>query len=417
MSGRAGGPSKKKITLIIAAWLVFLFACWSVAYLLTEWLYRSMDWRPADYVLQVTNNLFSLVIVVTTVYVISQVTRPMRRDMLQNIVGAVRRIAKGDFQVTIAQNPKNPHFREVIESINDMAAELNQLETMRQEFISNVSHEIQSPLTSISGFARVLREQQLSAAERDRYLTIIELESKRLSLLSDQLLKLTSLESQYHPFEPRLFPLGPELKTVILSSEPQWLEKEIDVSAELDEISIVADKELLNQVWINLLHNSIKYTPHGGAISVRLALAGPEAVSGSAMRGLATAAGGPVTTVSATTVPVTTVPMAATLSSEREAEDAGGAVTNEQTTSTMGERVIVTFADTGVGISEEDRERIFLRFNKADRARNRAEGGHGLGLAIAKKIVDMHHGEIQVDSTVGVGTEFRVVLPLAPPTE
>jgi signal transduction histidine kinase len=350
-------PSKKKIALIIAAWLAFLFVCWTVAFLLTEWLYRSMGWRPADYVLQLTNNLFSLVIVVMTVYVIGKVIRPMRRDMLQTIVGAVRRIAKGDFQVTIAHNPKNPHFREVIESINDMAAELNQLETMRQEFISNVSHEIQSPLTSISGFARVLREQQLSAAERDRYLTIIELESKRLSMLSDQLLKLTSLESQHHPFEPRSFPLGPELKTIILSSEPQWLEKEIDVSAELEDVNIVADKELLNQVWINLLHNSIKYTPRGGAISVRLAMP------------------------------------------------------------TTQQQVVVTFADTGIGISEEDRERIFLRFNKADRARNRAEGGHGLGLAIAKKIVDMHHGEIQVDSTVGVGSEFRVVLPLAPPVE
>jgi signal transduction histidine kinase len=354
-------PSKKKIALIIAAWFAFFFVCWTVAFLLTEWLYRSMDWRPADYVLQLTNNGFSLVIIVATVYVIGKVLRPRRRDMLQTIVGAVRRIAKGDFQVTIAHHPKNAHFREVIESINDMAAELNQLETMRQEFISNVSHEIQSPLTSISGFARVLREQQLSIAERDRYLTIVELESKRLSQLSDQLLKLTSLESQHHSFEPRLFLLGPELKTVILSSEPQWLDKEIDVSAELEDVSIIADKELLNQVWINLLHNSIKYTPRGGAISVRLALA--------------------------------TAGMAA------------------------GERVVVTFADTGIGISEEDRERIFLRFNKADRARNRAAGGHGLGLAIAKKIVDMHHGEIQVYSAVGAGSEFRVVLPLAPPAE
>lgn len=128
--------------------------------------------------------------------------------MFQVIIDAIRRMAKGDFSVSIDNPTKGDLFGELIDSVNDMAAELSRLEQMRQEFVSNVSHEIQSPLTSISGFARVLREQELTPPEREHYLTIIETECKRLSRLSDHLLKLASLESEHPPFEKRSYMSG-----------------------------------------------------------------------------------------------------------------------------------------------------------------------------------------------------------------
>jgi signal transduction histidine kinase len=174
----------------------------------------------------------------------------------------------------------------------------------------------------------------------------------RLSRLSDNLLKLTSLESEHHPFDRRRYRLDRQLRSAVLACEPQWLEKSIEVEAELEEVEIEADHELLSQVWGNLLHNSIKFTPPGGSIRVRLTL-----------------------------------------------EDGKAAV---------------RIADTGIGIGEEDLPRIFERFYKADKSRNRAGGGSGLGLSIVKKIVDLHGGAIDVRSRPGEGTEFTVRLPVGP---
>jgi two-component system phosphate regulon sensor histidine kinase PhoR len=135
---------------------------------------------------------------------------------------------------------------------------------------SNVSHEIQSPLTSISGFSRALQNEGLSTEERNHYLVIIETESKRLSKLSDNLLKLTSLESKQHPFDPKAYRLDKQLRKVVLACEPQWVEKGIEMDIDLGEVEIVADEDMMNQVWVNLIHNGIKFTPIGGTIRIEL---------------------------------------------------------------------------------------------------------------------------------------------------
>src|SRR5690606_37847800 len=156
------------------------------------------------------------------------------------------------------------------DNINYMSKELGQLEQMRQEFVSNVSHEIQSPLTSISGFARALQNEQLSHNERLHYLSIIEAESQRLSKLSDNLLKLTSLESSQHPFELKEYRLDKQLQHIVLSCEPQWSAKELELDLSFDKTNIIADKDLLDQVWMNLLNNAIKFTPDKGTISINI---------------------------------------------------------------------------------------------------------------------------------------------------
>ena len=131
--------------------------------------------------------------------------------------------------------------------------------------------EIESPLTSIRGFASALQQDHLTAEERRHYLDIIEAESVRLSRLSANLLKsLTSLESDHVRFEPKGYRLDTQIRGLILACEPQWAEKDLEMDVTLEEADITADEDLLSQVWINLLHNSIKFTPRGGSVRVAL---------------------------------------------------------------------------------------------------------------------------------------------------
>ena len=143
--------------------------------------------------------------------------------------------------------------------------------------------------------------------------------------------------------------LDQQLKQIVLNSEPLWAEKEIELELDLEKVHVIADQESMSQVWINLIHNSIKFTPSGGTITIQL----------------------------------------------KEHETV----------------VEVRIRDSGIGISEEQKQHIFERFYKADSSRNRAYGGSGLGLAIVKKVLDLHHGEIKVESEEGNGTEFIVRIP------
>jgi signal transduction histidine kinase len=327
-----------------------LSICWTAAYYISSYSFARIGWQPADLVRQLATSIVGFLIFGCIMALISFLTLPKRMAMFNSIIDAMRRLSRGDFNVTLnIRSEIDNQFGQLVRSFNDMAAQLGAMEKMRQEFISNVSHEIQSPLTSISGFARALRNGRLSDEERAHYLDIVETESMRLSKLSDNLLKLTSLESEHYPFEPKRYRLDKQLREVVLACEPQWLDKSIDMDVCLEEAEIVADPDLLNQVWGNLIHNSIKFTPRGGTISIQLLLGDGEAA--------------------------------------------------------------VRISDTGIGIGAEELPRIFERFYKADRSRNRTGGGSGLGLAIVKKIVELHRGAIDVQSTPGEGTVFTVRLP------
>lgn len=270
------------------------------------------------------------------------------RNINDRMLDAMKQIAQGNFDVLI--DPKDAGFHhELAEALNDMSKNLGTLETMRQDFISDVSHEIQSPLTSISGFAALLQRDTLSDEERKHYASIIELESKRLSHLSENLLKLSTLESPDTTLSIQEYRLDKQLEIVALTMEPQWSVKNISLEAELVKTFYVGDEELLSQVWVNLLHNAIKFTPEDGAINI--------------------------------------------------------AITSEDNV------ICVKISDTGIGISPEDQMHIFERFYKVDKARERALGGNGLGLSLVKKIVSLHGGHISIDSEIGKGTAFKIFLP------
>ncbi|ADU93300.1 sensor histidine kinase [Geobacillus sp. Y412MC52] len=345
---------KSVLTVIAVMTIISLF--WTAAYFITEAIYTRFAWRPQPLVRQIITSIFGFFLFGISMSAISPFLRKREKMLWQHLMDALNRIAKGDFRVNLRVDwgERNHWFGELVTRINDMAANLQAMEEMRQEFISNVSHEIGSPLTSIRGFARALKNENLSREQRMHYLDIIETECVRMSKLSENLLRLAMLDSDRHPFHPTSYRLDTQLQTLILHCEPQWAEKELDMCVMLEKVVITAYEDLLSQVWLNLIHNAIKFTPKGGTITIQL--------------------------------------------------------------QRRGEQAIITFSDTGPGISEHDQPRIFERFYKADKSRHRAAGGSGLGLSIAKKIVDIHHGTISVQSQPGEGATFIVELPIQGPS-
>ena len=336
--------------------LIFLLAFGSAfiaGYIITAQIFR-LTGPPSELLRHFFSGMTALIIVIVVgqlfMHISGNPRRKNHREIHDQLTGALAQMARGDFNILI--NPKSiGEFNELAEAINDMAQSLGTLETMRQDFISNVSHEIQSPLTSISGFAALLQKETLPDDERRRYAAIIEAESKRLSSLSDSLLKLSSLDNNKTAVGKKEFRLDKQLEGIALMLEPQWADKNLIMEADLQKLTTSGDEDLLSQVWVNLLHNAIKFTPEGGRIAITL--------------------------------------------------------------TTENNSFVVKISDTGPGIEPAAQVHIFERFYKVDKARDRSLGGNGLGLSIVKKIVDMCGGTVSVDSTPNKGTTFQVILPLS----
>ncbi|MBM7589714.1 sensor histidine kinase [Brevibacillus fulvus] len=267
---------------------------------------------------------------------------------IRQLTAATRKMAKGQFDVELPTKRKD-EIGILSVSFNQMAKELAKLDQMRRAFVSNVSHEIGSPLTSISGFSKALKQKQISEESRLRYLTIIEEESERLSRLSQNLLQLSHLQHNDRPLHVSAYRLDEQLRKIVITLEPQWGAKEIAIDLNLKPVTIRADEDQLSQVWINLISNSIKFMPVRGEVRIETV--------------------------------------------EKE------------------NRITVIIADNGIGIPEEERTDIFKPFHKVDKARNSSVKGNGLGLAIVKQIVDLHRGDIAVSGQPGSGAIFEVSLP------
>jgi signal transduction histidine kinase len=167
----------------------------TVAFYVTNFVFQNFITRPSPLITLLVNSLLGVTLVTISVIAIGRAFRSRFKNPFASIIDTLQRIAKGDFTARMGEEIQGP-IGELVQTVNNMALELDQMEKMRQEFISDVSHEIQSPLTSIRGFATALRAADLSAEERRHYLDIIEAESTRLSKLSANLLKLASLEAK-----------------------------------------------------------------------------------------------------------------------------------------------------------------------------------------------------------------------------
>lgn len=281
----------------------------------------------------------SILILIASGYLV----RPIKR-----LTAATKKIAAGHYDIELKVKQRD-ELGGLADSFNHMAKQLRQVERMRQEFVSDVSHEFQSPLTAIRGFAAALAKDDLPSTERSRCATVITAETDRLSRLCQDLLNLASLESEHHPYTPIRYRLDEQLRRTIIAAEPMWSSKQLKLELTLEEMAVTADPDQMTQVWTNLIANSIKYTPAGGRIAVSL---------------------------------------------QRQSKG-----------------IAVTVADTGIGVPKQDIGRIFERFYKVDKSRDRSAGGSGLGLAVVRKIVDIHSGNIDVRSEAGKGTTVTVILP------
>lgn len=336
--------SRWKIAARTAAVLAALSTVFTVGWALAQLLFHLTGRPPALFAFLIAAVL-SLAVGGAAAALFARVTGRGDRHLFDKLRAALERIAQGDFDVHLEVTQPGP-FSEVIATINEMAHNLGTLEEQRQTFVSNVSHEIQSPLTSIGGFADLLRDPGLDEPTRQRYLDIISTECRRLSGLSENLLRLSSLDDAR--LERSRFRLDEHLRGVVLALEPVWSASAVQVELAAEPLWVQADAELLQQVWTNLVQNAVKFTAPEGRVEVRVT-----------------------------------------------AEPTGAAQ--------------VQVHDTGVGISAVDLPHVFERFYRVDKARG--PGGNGLGLALAKRIVDLHHGRITVASDPGRGSTFTVVLP------
>ncbi|WP_130858703.1 sensor histidine kinase [Gracilibacillus phocaeensis] len=301
-------------------------------------LFNEMHWLFA-WLLLLTITLSVLLVLFSTKYLVKPISR---------LTKATKKIADGTFDVSLHSKRKD-ELGELTNSFASMANKLGQMEDVRKEFISNISHDIQSPLANIKGYTNILEDHSLDERDRKEYIDIINGEITRLSSLTKQLLLLASLDRDQDILKKKSFQLDQQLKELI--RHYQWLinEKGMMLSYSLPDIVFYGDPSLLHTVWDNLLSNAIKYNKENGSIMMEA----------------------------------------------RETEEA----------------VTIIFEDSGIGISSEEIKRIFDRFYRVDASRTRAIEGSGLGLSIAANVVQLHEGEITVKSTVETGTVFTVQLP------
>lgn len=267
---------------------------------------------------------------------------------IHSIIQAIHDVAEGRFDTKLhIEHPRE--FRELSHSFNQMTEELSGIEILRSDFIDNFSHEFKTPMVSILGFAKILRNKKLSGEERNEYLDIIIDEASRLTELSANILNLSRIESMSLPSDLSEFNLSEQIRQSILQSESKWMEKNLDFSLDIEELYIRGNEPLLKQVWLNLIDNAVKFSPENGKLELSL--------------------------------------------------------------HRMSSSTVFSITDHGEGMEPAVVRHIFEKFYQGDTSH--AAKGHGLGLSIAQKIIGLHKGEISVHSEPGKGSTFTVALPLS----
>ena len=270
------------------------------------------------------------------------VDRPVKQ-----ITDAAQKIMQGDFSVRIppVRGAGVDGFNQIREAINRMAEELSGTETLRTDFIANVSHELKTPLAVMGNYATMLQRPGITDEERCEYAKAISEAARRLAQLITNILKLNKLENQKIFPRSEAFDLREQLCECLLQFEDAWERKNLNIETDIaEDIRLRSDPELLSLVWNNLISNAVKFTPEGGTIGVTL--------------------------------------------------------------QTEGDFVVISVSDTGCGMKPETGMHIFEKFYQGDTSH--ATQGNGLGLALVKRVVDILNGEIGVQSVYGEGSTFTV---------
>ena len=266
------------------------------------------------------------------------------------ITEATEEIMRGDFSIRIQpmKGSGMEGFNRIAEAVNAMAQELSGMETLRTDFIANVSHEMKTPLAVMQNYGTLLQSPDLSEEQRMEYAKGVTDASRRLAEMMTNILKLNRLENQQIFPQAAEFDLGEQICECLLQFENVWEKAEIEIDTDIaEDVKICADAELLSLVWNNLFSNAFKFTGSGGMVTVSL--------------------------------------------TETE------------------QHAVVKVKDTGCGMTSEVGAHIFEKFYQGDTSHS--VQGNGLGLALVKRVIDILQGEIAVESAVGVGTSFTVKIP------
>ncbi|QAA34775.1 HAMP domain-containing sensor histidine kinase [Clostridium manihotivorum] len=279
---------------------------------------------------------------ITVFYVTKHIIKPIKQ-----LSDSTKEIAKGNFDIKIKAKCED-EIGVLANNFNSMIEELKSMEYLRKDFMSSVSHEFKTPIASIQGFVEILKDKNLPRERFEEYTDIIIEETKRLNNLCSNILRLSRLDNQVIQNEIKRFSLDEQIRKTILLLEDQWTQKDLELNIELEELTYDGDEELIQQIWLNLISNAIKFSNSKGKINISL--------------------------------------------------------------KTFDKKVIVEIEDYGIGISEEGKSRIYEKFYQEDTSR--AEEGNGLGLAIVKRIVEICQGTITFESNIGEGTKFIITLPI-----
>lgn len=273
---------------------------------------------------------------------------------LIDVSNTVKQVAEGNFKVNIKRRDTTKceyeyinEVDELAKNVNKMVAELDGMDYMRKDFMSNVSHEIKTPIAAITGFTEILLDGSIDESERQEYLEVINKESMRISRLCENMLHMSRLDSQVIVANLQKIRLDEQLRKCIILLSEKWSNKEIDFSIDLEEVSILSDYDMLQQVWINLIDNAIKYSRENCKIDISVKRLNDKSVK-------------------------------------------------------------VSIRDNGIGIEEEKLHRIFDKFYQCEESHKKS--GSGLGLSISKRIIELLNGTIECRSKKDFGTTMVVTL-------
>ena len=273
---------------------------------------------------------------------------------LIDVSNTVKQVAEGNFKVNIKRRDTTKceyeyinEVDELAKNVNKMVAELDGMDYMRKDFMSNVSHEIKTPIAAITGFTEILLDGSIDESERQEYLEVINKESMRISRLCENMLHMSRLDSQVIVANLQKIRLDEQLRKCIILLSEKWSNKEIDFSIDLEEVSILSDYDMLQQVWINLIDNAIKYSRENCKIDISVKRLNDKSVK-------------------------------------------------------------VSISDNGIGIEEEKIHKVFDKFYQCEESHKKS--GSGLGLSISKRIVELLNGTIECKSKKDSGTTFEVTL-------
>ena len=341
---KMSAKTRMRATFIIGVAVVLLIAILLVV--LLQYVLITLELHT-NFVIE--NSVYEWIIMFATISVVLGLglTFILERIVLKPInvlLDGMKKLADGEFSTRIDLG-KVAGMKGISDTFNTLASELQKIEILRSDFVNNFSHELKTPVVSISSLIALMKKSGLSKDKQMQYLNIIEEEISRLSEMTTNILNLSKIENQGILTDKREYNLSEQLRTCLLLLEKKWAKKSMDLDIEFDEFKIFANEDMLKQVWINLIDNAVKFSKKGGKLKISV--------------------------------------------------------------EKVGEQTVVKIANEGVAIPEEDYQKVFLKFYQGQTAYKKE--GNGIGLSIVKHIIDLHEGDISVQSKDGF-TTFTVKL-------